>query len=454
MTMPKILAIDDDENFLFSLANLLRYKNYEIEILSNPLQALNTFEQNTFDCVLIDVKMPGIDGISLLKQMMERKPQVPIVLISGQSTISTAVEAMKIGAYDFIEKPLDPERLLITLRNALERSAWYNEKENLLTQLGQTFEMVGESPAMRKLFQQIQQIAPLNTKVLILGETGTGKELVARALHLHSPRNGKPFVKINCAAIPGELLESELFGYTRGAFSGATKNHKGKFLIADGGTLFLDEIADMDLRLQAKLLRVLQEGEVEVIGEAFPRKVDVRVIAASNKNLLELVNQGKFREDFYHRLNVVQIVIPPLRERKEDIAILARHFLKKYSQKHNKVILDISPPALQILEQHPWKGNVRELENIIEKTVIFSNAPRLDVPDVQTALGIENKEPSVSQPDSEETLREAKTKFERDYIISRLNKFNWQIQKTANALGINRSALFKKMRKLKIQKKI
>jgi DNA-binding NtrC family response regulator len=450
--LPKILAIDDDESFLLSLANLLRYKNYDVEIIANSREALNRFLNQSFDCVLVDVKMPGMDGMTLLKEMLENKPHVPIILISGQSNIATAVEAMKLGAYDFIEKPLDPDRLLITLRNALERSAWIQERGTLLSQLGEAYQMVGESAAMQKLFQQIHQIAPLNTKVLILGESGTGKELVARALHYHSPRSGKPFVKINCAAIPGELLESELFGHVRGAFTGAIKEHKGKFLIADGGTLFLDEISEMDLRLQAKLLRVLQEGEVEVVGEPIPRRVDVRILAATNKNIKELVEEGKFREDLYYRLNVIQITIPPLRERKEDIAPLVQHFIRKFAQRHNKAVFEIAAPALRMLEQYPWPGNVRELENVVEKMVIFASTSRLEVPDVQKALEPSSPASEPRQPLPQDgTLEEALQKFEREFILSRLQQNNWQIQQTATELGIHRSALFKKMRKLGIQ---
>ena len=452
MTLAKILAIDDDENFLFSLANLLRYKNYDVEILSNPLKAKDTFTNSAYDCVLLDVKMPGVDGITLLREMLIQKPEIPIIMLSGQSTITTAVEAIKIGAYDFLEKPIDPDRLLVTLRNALERSVWQSERNNLLSQLGETYRMIGESPAMRTVFHQIEQVAPLNTKVLILGESGTGKELVARALHYHSPRNGEPFVKVNCAAIPGDLLESELFGFVRGSFTGATKNHRGKFLVADGGTLFLDEIGEMDLRLQAKILRVLQDNEVEVIGEPHPRKVDVRVIAASNKNLEDMVKEGKFREDLYFRLNVIQIHVPPLRERKEDIPLLTRYFIRQFSQKHNKKVLDISPAALQLLEEHPWPGNVRELENVVEKMVIFASKSQLDIRDVQQALG--KNEPAQEFPTPTQlNLEKARTLFEKRYIIQALEQHNWHIQETAETLGINRSSLFKKMRKLGIAKK-
>ena len=452
MRLAKILAIDDDENFLLSLANLLRYKNYDVEILSNPLKAKDTFTNSAYDCVLLDVKMPGVDGITLLREMLIQKPEIPIIMLSGQSTITTAVEAIKIGAYDFLEKPIDPDRLLVTLRNALERSVWQSERNNLLSQLGETYRMIGESPAMRTVFHQIEQVAPLNTKVLILGESGTGKELVARALHYHSPRNGEPFVKVNCAAIPGDLLESELFGFVRGSFTGATKNHRGKFLVADGGTLFLDEIGEMDLRLQAKILRVLQDNEVEVIGEPHPRKVDVRVIAASNKNLEDMVKEGKFREDLYFRLNVIQIHVPPLRERKEDIPLLTRYFIRQFSQKHNKKVLDISPAALQLLEEHPWPGNVRELENVVEKMVIFASKSQLDIRDVQQALG--KNEPAQEFPTPTQlNLEKARTLFEKRYIIQALEQHNWHIQETAETLGINRSSLFKKMRKLGIAKK-
>ncbi len=443
--LPKILAVDDDETFLKSLSNLLRYKNYEVEAVSNPLQVESVFLKNDFDCVLLDVMMPGLDGISLLKRLQEHRPAVPVIMISGQSTITKAVEAIKLGAFDFVEKPLDAERLLISIKNALDKRGWHEEKKHLILQLGESYRFVGHSAAMRKVFSQIQRVAPTNAKVLILGETGTGKELVARAIYYQSNRLAKPFVKVNCAAIPSELLESELFGYRKGAFTGASQDHRGKFLVADGGTLFLDEIADMSLQLQGKLLRVLQEGEVEVVGETRPRQVDVRVIAATNKNLVELVEAEKFRQDLFHRLNVITIHLPPLRERGEDIPHLARFFLNEFAQEYNRQFTDFTPQALSILIQQDWPGNVRELRNIIEKTVIFSKGPIVQAIDIQQAL--EMRQSAQAEAVSFSSLKDARDAFEKKLILQNLEAFNWKIGETAKALGIDRTALYKKMRK-------
>ncbi len=448
--MPKILAIDDDENFLLSIANLLRYKQYEVEAVSNPLQAEKVFQQQDFDCVLLDVKMPGMDGITLLKQLQNQKPLVPIIMISGQSNITTAVEAIKLGAYDFVEKPLEADRLLITIRNALEKRSWFTEKENLLAQIKEVFPLLGESPAMKEIFRLIRQVARSNAKVLITGETGTGKELVARAIHQQSARNGKPFVKLNCAAIPGELLESQLFGHKKGAFTGATRDQVGKFVAANGGTLFLDEIGDMEPRLQAKLLTTLEDGEVEVLGEPYPRKVDVRIISATNRNLPEMVEKGKFRADLYHRLKVVEIHVPPLRERREDIALLSRYFLQEFAQTYNKKLVDFTPQALNLLRQYSWPGNVRELRNLVEKIAIFTRDSRIEAQDVELALDQKSEQGVPISPAG--PLEQALQDFERDYILRHLKMTGWKIQETANLLGIHRSALFRKIRRLGLEK--
>jgi len=448
--MPRILAIDDDENFLQSVKNLLEYKNFFIETISSPFQAEKALQQQNYDCILLDVKMPGLDGITLLKKILQWKPFIPVIMISGQSTISTAVEALKEGAFDFIEKPLDAERLLVTIRNALEKRTWLAEKINLLSQLDEAYQIVGKSPQIQDILNKIKIFAPSQAKVLILGESGTGKELIARALHINSSRNGKPFVKVNCAAIPSELLESELFGYRKGAFTGASHDHQGKFLAADGGTLFLDEIGDMELRLQAKLLTALQDGEIEIIGENKPRKVDVRVIAASNKNLEEMITKGTFRSDLYHRLNVAIIRVPPLRERKKDIPVLAQHFLHQFAKTYNKKLIDFTPQALMILEKYDFPGNVRELKNIIEKIAILTNNSIVQADDVYQAL--EHALPRQSEPIVPKSLKSAVEEYEREYILKVLKAFNWRILETAKFLGINRSSLFKKMRKLGIRK--
>ncbi len=450
-SMHKILAIDNDESFLKSVENLLKYKNFEVVTLSNPFKAVDVFNESFYDCVLLDVKMPGIDGLELLKKFESINPLVPIILISGESTISIAVDAIKNGAFDFIEKPLDAERLLITIRNAIEKKCWTSEKKELLTEINKNNMIVGESNAILKILSQIETLAKTDAKVLILGESGTGKELVAKALHYKGNRNGKPFIKINCAAIPSDLLESELFGYRKGAFTGALKDYEGKFIQADGGTLFLDEIGDMDLRLQSKLLRVLQDGEIEIIGSSKIKKIDVRVISASNKNIEEMVAEGTFRTDLYHRINVVKLRVPPLRERKEDIPLLCRFYLNYFSENYNKRLLDINPHALAILRRYDWPGNIRELKNIIEKISIFAANSIIHAEDVYMAMDILPPDYGETRP-NQKNLEQARLRFEKDYIIESLSSNNWKMIETANALGIDRSALFKKMKKLGITK--
>jgi len=417
MTMkPKILAVDDDPGFLQSLANFLELKNYQVQTVANPYQAIETFKKQEFDCVLLDLKMPGMNGFKIMQKILTMHPDFPIILISGQGTIPTAIKAIKEGAYDFVEKPIDGERLLITIKNALEKRNLQKERSTLLAQIGEAYSLVGVSKALRQVIDKIEVVASNDAKVLITGESGTGKELVARAIHNQSRRFSGPFIKVNCAAIPNALLESELFGYKKGAFTGASQDHKGKFLVADGGTLFLDEIGDMTLPLQAKLLRVLQDGEVEVIGEEKPVKIDVRVITATNKNLHRLIREGKFREDLFYRLNVIQISIPPLRERAEDIPVLARYFLKQYAQIYNKQIIDFKPEALEILSRHSWPGNVRELRNVVEKLAILTKNQKITAEEVREAIGekVNGKPMSLNFRGS---LQEARELFEKQYIL-------------------------------------
>jgi DNA-binding NtrC family response regulator len=451
--MPKLLAIDDDEKFLLSLKNLLSYKKYDLTTCSNPYKAKESFSKGYYNCILLDVKMPGIDGIQLLKSFSETDPLVPIIMVSGQSTITLAMDAIKLGAFDFIEKPVDADRLLITIRNAIEKRSWFDEKQGLLSQLGESYKMIGKSEAIQKVYKLIEQVAPTNAKVLILGETGTGKELVARALHYNSKRKSKPFFKLNCAAIPSELLESELFGFKKGAFTGANRDFKGKFLEADKGTLFLDEIGDMPANLQSKLLRVLQEGEVESIRDPHPQKVDVRIITASSKNIPQMTKEKKFREDLFHRISVVPIWIPHLRDRKEDVPDLAKYFLTQHCQAYNKQIRDFSPKAIAQLISYHWPGNIRELRNIIEKTVIFTKNHIVQQDDIIQAM--QEPQPQKQKKMIENlTLQQARQDFEKDYILQYLTAFNWRIQDTATAIGIDRTTLFKKMNKLHIDKNL
>jgi len=448
--MYNVLAIDDDEQFLQSLVGLLKYKNYNIEPISNPTIVSELVKNNDYDCILLDVKMPGIDGISLLEKIMQTHPHIPVIMISGQSTLSIAVESIKKGAFDFLEKGADLDRLLITLQNAIDRRNWSLERERLLSELYEHYQMVGQSSAIRRIFNQIDTIAPTEAKVLISGETGTGKELVARAIHLRSKRSGKPYIKVNCAAIPESLIESTFFGHKKGSFTGALQDQKGKFELADGGTLFLDEISELPLAAQAKLLRVLQDGEIEKIGEQQTRKVDVRIIAATNQNLVTRIKEGKFREDLLHRLKVFEIRIPPLRKRLKDIPVLAGYFLKKFSEKYNKRILDLKDQSLQILMQQDWPGNIRMLENVIEKTVIFAKGPHICPEEIIFALQTDLQ--SDNPLTGDRTLKEFLDLQEKNYLLQTLVLCGGKRQKAADMLGLDRATLWRKMQRHGIDK--
>lgn len=450
----KILSIDDDVNFLKSIKKVLELEGYQVFTISNSRIVFDHLQENDYDIVLLDVKMPGLNGIDLFEMLIKKFPTTPIIMISGQSNIKIAVDLIKKGAFDFIEKPLDPERLSITIKNALEKSELTSFKESFQNEVADKYRMIGKSQFINSLFEKINMVAPTEAKVLIEGESGTGKELVAWAIHHNSKRQNKPYIKLNCAAIPSELLESELFGHKRGSFTGAERDKDGKFTAANNGTLFLDEIGDMSVSLQAKLLRVLEENEIEVVGENIPRKVDVRIISATNKDLKKLIAEGKFREDLYHRLNVVKLELLPLRKRNEDILPLAYYFIEQFSLTYNKRIDRISLQAEAVLKQHTYIGNVRELRNIIEKMVIFANSSELNLNDLYYALG---NEKISSQADyisnTNNPLKNAKYEFERLYIIQKLNENNWSLTDTAQMLGIDRTNLFKKMQKLEIKLK-
>lgn len=382
----RILAVDDDLTFLKALKRMLEIKKFDVQITTDPFDGLQKARSNNFDCILLDVKMPGMDGVTLMDKIKEEDPGVPIIFISGQSNIPIAVEAIKKGAYDFIEKPVDTDRMFLTIHHAIEKNAWARERNNLLTVLDERYKMIGESSVMQELFKKIKIFSQSEAKVLITGETGTGKELVASALHFNGPRAGKPYIKINCAAIPHELLESELFGHKKGAFTGAVEDKQGKIQLAKDGTLFLDEIGDMDIQLQAKLLKVLDSGEFSMLGSTKTETAQCRFVSATNQDLEQLIKEHRFRQDLYHRLNVLQIHIPPLRERKEDIPVLARYFLNEASEQYNKRIVDFSPTAMEILVAQEWPGNVRQLKNVVEKLAIFSSGPVIDDRQVENVL--------------------------------------------------------------------
>ena len=370
--MPKVLVADDESSIRRTIKDILEFEKYEVELASNGQEAYELVEANDYDAVLLDIKMPELDGIESLEKMMKVK-DVPVIMISGHGTIETAVEAIKKGAYDFIVKPPDLNRLLITLRNAIDKTDLISQTRQLKKEVDKKYEIVGEASQIIELKQMIEKVAPTNARVLISGENGTGKELVARQLHLQSERSKSPFIEVNCAAIPAELIESQLFGHEKGSFTSAVKQRKGDFELAHGGTLFLDEIGDMSLSAQAKVLRALQENKITRVGGEKEISVDVRVIAATNKDLKKEIQQGRFREDLYHRLSVIVFVVPPLRERKNDIKLLATHFINHICISNGKKPVVISDNAIEKLKSFNWSGNIRELHNVMERLLILSS---------------------------------------------------------------------------------
>ncbi len=369
--MPKILVIDDERAIRNTLKEILEYEKHEVDLAEDGISGIELFQKNNYDVVLCDIKMPQMDGIEVLDQLQNHSAEVPVIMISGHGNIDTAVEAIKKGAFDFIEKPLDLNRILITIRNATDKTTLIKETKILKKQVNKTFDIVGESTAIQKVKEIIDRVAPTDARVLITGANGTGKELVARWLHEKSNRAEMPFVEVNCAAIPSELIESELFGHEKGAFTSAIKQRKGKFEQADGGTLFMDEIGDMSLSAQAKVLRALQENKITRVGSDKDINVHVRIIAATNKNLQEEIEAGRFREDLYHRLSVIIIHVPALNERLEDIPILARHFIDLICEEYGMPAKNISEDAITALQDNLWTGNIREFRNVIERLIIL-----------------------------------------------------------------------------------
>jgi DNA-binding NtrC family response regulator len=368
--MPRILVIDDEKGIRNTLREILEYEKFDVDDAADGPAALELAEKNTYDAILCDIKMPGMDGMEVLDTLLA-KYDTPVIMISGHGTIDTAVEAIKKGAYDYIAKPLDLNRLLVTIRNAMDKASLITETKSLKRKVSKTYDMVGDSESMQEIREMIERVAPSGARVLITGENGTGKELVARWLHEKSERARAPFVEVNCAAIPSELIESQLFGHEKGSFTSAIKQRKGDFELANGGTLFLDEIGDMSLSAQAKVLRALQENKIMRVGGEKDIKVDVRIIAATNKNLSEEIGKGKFREDLYHRISVILIDVPPLRERQDDIPVLASHFAKEICEGAGKPVSEFTDDAIRELKKMPWTGNVRELRNVVERLIIL-----------------------------------------------------------------------------------
>lgn len=443
-----ILIVDDEKKICNILSEILKDEGYAISLSLNGTDAEQIIENNNIDLVLLDLKLPDIDGITLLKRSKKIKPDMSIVMISAFGTISKAVEAIKLGADDFIEKPLETTRVLTTVKNTLEKSELRKETYQLKTKIIESYKLLGKSTQIKKVLDLIEKVAPTIAIVLIQGDSGTGKELVARTIHNKSPRALKPFVKVNCASIPEELIESELFGYEKGAFTGAYQQKLGQFELANSGTLFLDEIGDMSLSAQAKVLRAIEEKEIQHIGGMEPIKIDVRIIAATNKDLNKLIEERKFREDLYHRLNVITINVPLLRERKDDIQILANYFLKEACIENNRPLKRLTKGALQYLKNQKWTGNVRELKHLMDKIAILSESKDIESEEFAVVKGSIKNHMTIP----EEGFEKVKEKFERDYIISILNKTGWKIIKTAKILKIDRSSLFRKMKKLKIKR--
>jgi two-component system nitrogen regulation response regulator NtrX len=446
-TNPKILIVDDEAGIRESLSSILRDERYSVEAVESAELALERLSSGAVEVVLLDVWLPGMDGMEALSRI-QSLPQPPsVIIISGHGTIETAVRATKLGAFDFIEKPLSLERIIVLVRNAIEQRRLQEENQLLHTELGHRYRIVGDSVPMKALRQQIAVTAPTNGRVLIYGESGTGKELVARSLHAASLRNKAFFVEVNCAAIPEELIESELFGHVKGSFTGASEDKIGKFAKADSGTLFLDEVGDMSLRTQSKVLRVLEEQRFERVGSNQTLHVDVRVIAATNKNLEQEIARGAFRQDLFYRLNVIPFFVPPLRDRKEDIPVLARYFLAEFSSEYGKKTRELTDGAMEILLRYPWPGNVRELRNLVERLVIVCPQARIEPHHLPPEL-FRGVAESPQQPYS--TLHEARSAYEREFILRKLQEHRWNMTQTASALGLERSHLYRKMKSLGI----
>lgn len=449
----QILVVDDEERIRQSLNGVLKDEGYEVLEVKDGAQALKQIEVEPPDLILLDIWMPGMDGMETLERIKKQIPNLPVIMISGHANIELAVKATKLGAYDFIEKPLSLEKVLLAVNNALVFSRLEQENRALRQEIEKKYEMIGTSAVIQQLKEQIKIVAPTNGWVLISGENGTGKELVARGIHRLSLRADKPFVEVNCAAIPEELIESELFGHEKGSFTGALTKRRGKFDQANEGTIFLDEIADMSLKTQAKILRILQEQKFERVGGAEMIFVDVRVVAATNRGLQEEIQKGRFREDLYYRLNVIPLVVPPLRERKGDLPILVEYFVAEFCLENHKEAKRISPEAMNLLVSYPWPGNVRELKNVVERMVIMTPGAVIEAKNVPDPVRQQRKAQAESYFLDYHLLKDARREFERLFIVKKLQENEENISKTAEVIGIERSNLHRKIKSYGIDMK-
>ena len=451
--MATILIIDDEESIRGALRQVFEYEGHDVHLSSDGPSGLIDYPEVEPDVTFLDVKMPGMDGLEVLERIRSEDPDALVVMISGHGTIDTAVEATRKGAFDFLEKPLDTDRLLVTLRNALRVRGLSDSVERLKSEVEIHHEIVGGSYAIRQVLDRVEKTAPAEARVLISGENGTGKELTARALHRLSPRSEAPFVEVNCAAIPSELIESELFGHVKGSFTGAVSDRAGKFEQADGGTLFLDEVGDMSLAAQAKVLRALEEGKITRVGGASSRSVDVRVIAATNKNLAEAIEAGEFREDLFYRLNVVPITMPPLRERREDIPMLVTHFVERLVRTERVAPKEFTREAVERLTTLDWPGNVRELRNTVERLLILSPGAAVEAKDVgQTVQGGSGHDGLPGGLLGIETFSAFKDAAERAFILAKLRENDWNVSEAARKMEMPRSNLYKKIEKYELER--
>jgi len=444
----KILVVDDDKELGASLVDMLSFKGYNVRWVGNGPDALNTITTDSIDIVLLDLLLPGMDGLEVLKHILQISPLTIVIMMSGHGTIQTALEATQLGAYDWLEKPLTKDRLLLTVRNAIDKNTLMHDREILLSEAKSRYRMVGISPALKNVYKIIDKVADKNTTILISGESGTGKELVARAIYINSQRVTAPFIKVNCAAIPETLIESELFGHVKGAFTGALNDKEGKFQLAHNGTLFLDEIGDLSLSAQSKVLRTIETGELSKVGTEKIEVVDIRLITATNKDLSKMISEGTFREDLYHRINVIEINIPPLRERPDDILPLVHYFLEQFCIENALEKKEFTSSAEALLLSHSWPGNVRELRNFTEKVTVLVELQKVTVQQIADLLKFPKLKDDLIKP---RTFKLAKENFEDKFIRDSLIINDWNITRTAIMLDIPRSLLYQKIKKYSIE---
>ncbi|NNG25920.1 MAG: sigma-54-dependent Fis family transcriptional regulator [Ignavibacteriaceae bacterium] len=449
--MNSILIIDDEKEICESIKMILEYEGYNVTYSTSATEGISKLSSNNYSGLLLDIQMPEMSGFEVLKKVKEKKPSLSVIIISAHGSVENAIRATKLGAFDFIEKPIDRDKLLLSIRNAVEQFNLLTENIEIKKVLEGGDDILGNSKAIKIILELIKKVAPLDTRVLITGENGTGKELVARAIHKNSVRKDKPFVEVNCAAIPNELIESELFGHEKGSFTGAVQQRIGKFELANKGTIFLDEIGDMSHQAQAKVLRAIEDGKIERVGGGKKIDVDVRIIAATNKNLIDEIEKENFREDLFHRLNVIPLDIPPLRERKDDIPILLEFFANDITARHKKAPTKFTTDAIKLLQEMNWSGNVRELRNIVERIIIIIDKREIERKDIEV-LFAPSRATMDSIIDESNSFQEFKEKAERAFIVKQLNENNWNISKTAELLDIQRSHLYNKMKKYEIEK--